>query len=65
MEQCSIYLLYALHTQTNPAALQINLIKEELYEVFIEEAKKCYQEKYGKQPKVYDVVIGDGSRKIC
>ncbi|MBO5865140.1 MAG: galactokinase, partial [Bacteroidaceae bacterium] len=43
----------------------INLVKEELYEVFIEEAKKRYQEKYGKQPKVYDVVIGDGSRKIC
>ena len=42
----------------------INLVKEELYEVFIEEAKKRYQEKYGKQPKVYDVVIGDGSRKI-
>ena len=43
----------------------INLVKEELYEVFIEEAEKRYKEKYGKSPKVYDVVIGDGSRKIC
>jgi galactokinase len=43
----------------------INLVKEELYSVFIEEAEKRYQEKYGKAPKVYDVVIGDGSRKIC
>ena len=24
-----------------------------------------YYEKYGKAPKVYDVVISDGSRKIC
>ena len=43
----------------------INLVKEELYEVFIGEAEKRYNEKYGKSPKVYDVVIGDGSRKIC
>ena len=33
-------------------------------ELFIEEAEKRYQEKYGKSPKVYDVVIGDGSRKL-
>ena len=43
----------------------INLVKEELYEIFIAEAEKRYNEKYGKAPKVYDVVIGDGSRKIC
>ena len=42
----------------------INLVKEELYELFIEEAEKKYMEKYGKTPKVYDVVIGDGSRKL-
>ena len=42
----------------------INLVKEELYELFIEEAEKKYIEKYGKSPKVYDVVIGDGSRKL-
>ena len=42
----------------------INLVKEELYELFIEEAEKKYMEKYGKAPKVYDVVIGDGSCKL-
>ena len=39
----------------------INLVKEELYDIFIEKANERYNEKYGKQPKVYDVVIGDGS----
>ena len=43
----------------------INLVKEELYDIFITEAEKRYKEKYGKLPKVYDVVIGDGSRKLC
>ena len=32
---------------------------------FIEDAKKRFNEKYGHEPKVYDVVIGDGSRKLC
>jgi galactokinase len=43
----------------------INLVKEELYDIFIAEAEKRYKEQYGKLPKVYDVVIGDGSRKLC
>ena len=43
----------------------INLVKEELYDIFIEKANERYNEKYGKSPKVYEVVIGDGSRKIC
>lgn len=43
----------------------INLVKDELYDSFIAEAKKCYADKYGKEPKVIDVVIGDGARKIC
>ena len=43
----------------------INLVKDELYDAFIADAKKKYFEKYGKEPKVIDVVIGDGSRKIC
>ena len=42
-----------------------NLVKEELYDIFIAEAEKRYKEQYGKLPKVYDVVIGDGSRKLC
>ena len=43
----------------------INLVKEELYDAFIARAKEAYKEKYGKLPKVYDVVISDGSRKLC
>ncbi len=43
----------------------INLVKNELYRPFIETAKKKYAEKYGKEPKVIDVVIGDGSRRLC
>lgn len=43
----------------------INLVKEELYDKFIADAKAKYLAKYGKEPKVIDVVISDGSRKIC
>ena len=43
----------------------INLVKDELYDKFIAEAKEKYSAKYGKEPKVIDVVIGDGSRRIC
>ena len=42
----------------------INLVKEELYDSFIAEAKKAFNEKYGHEPEVYDVVISDGSRRI-
>ncbi len=43
----------------------INLVKNDLYDHFIAEAKAQYRAKYGKEPKIYDVIIGDGSRKIC
>lgn len=43
----------------------INLVKEDLYDHFIADVKKKYAERYGKEPKIYDVVINDGSRKIC
>ncbi len=43
----------------------INLVKEELYDSFIATAKEKFTAKYGHAPKVYDVVISDGSRKIC
>ncbi len=42
----------------------INLVKEELYAPFIAEAKKKYAARFGHEPKVYDVVISDGSRRI-
>lgn len=43
----------------------INLVKNDLYDHFVADAKAKYRAKYGKEPKIYDVVIGDGSRKIC
>ncbi len=43
----------------------INLVREELYKNFIDTAKKAYAEKFGREPGVIDVVIGDGSRKLC
>jgi len=43
----------------------INLVADELYDHFKETVKKRFAEKYGKEPIVIDVVIGDGSRKLC
>lgn len=43
----------------------INLVKDALYDHFVESAVAAYKEKYGKQAKVYPVVIGDGARKLC
>ncbi len=42
----------------------INLVKDELYDAFIETAKTKYKERYDVTPLVYDVVIGDGARKV-
>lgn len=42
----------------------INLVKDELYDSFINEAKAMFKAKYGHEPKVYDVVISDGARKL-
>lgn len=43
----------------------INLVKDELYDEFIAKATEAYKAKYDKSPKVYDVVISDGSRKLA
>ena len=43
----------------------INLVKAPIYDKFIADAKAKFSAKYGHEPKVYDVVIGDGSRRIC
>ena len=43
----------------------INLVRNNLYRQFIDDAIKRFDEKYGHKPKVYDVIIGDGSRKLC
>lgn len=43
----------------------INLVSEDLYDNFIATAKKSYKEKFGKEPIIIDVVIGDGARKLA
>jgi galactokinase len=43
----------------------INLVKEDKYDAFVKRAFEAYTEKFGHEPKLYDVVISDGARKIC
>lgn len=43
----------------------INLVKDELYDSFIEKAKSGFNEKYGHEPQIYPVVISDGAHKCC
>lgn len=42
----------------------INLVKDELHDSFVDDAKKRFNNKYGHEPKVYEVVISDGARKL-
>lgn len=42
----------------------INLVKADLYDKFIATAKEKFNAAYGHEPKVYDVVISDGARKL-
>ena len=42
----------------------INLVKEELHDRFVETAVEKFTEKFGHAPKVYEVVISDGARKL-
>ena len=42
----------------------INLVKNDLYDAFIAKAIASFTEKFGHAPKVYDVVISDGARKL-
>ena len=43
----------------------INLVKDELYDTFVNKAKTDYYAKFNKALKVYDIVISDGAHKIC
>ncbi|MCC8132877.1 MAG: galactokinase [Tannerellaceae bacterium] len=43
----------------------INLVKEEKYDAFVQKAFTDYKEKYGREPKLYEVAISDGARKLC
>ncbi|MDR0748916.1 MAG: galactokinase [Tannerellaceae bacterium] len=42
----------------------INLVKEELYDNFVKEAFRAYKDRFGHEPKLYDVVISDGARRL-
>lgn len=43
----------------------INMVKEDKYDAFIEDAVSSFKAKFGKEPKIYDVVISDGARRIA
>ena len=43
----------------------INLVKNELLPNFLEQARTRFNEKYGHEPKIYEVIISDGARKIA
>lgn len=43
----------------------INLVKNELYNQFITDVQTEYLNKFGKQAKIYDIVIDEGAHKIC
>ena len=42
----------------------INLVKNDLKDKFIATAKARFNERYGHEPKIYDVVISDGARRV-
>lgn len=42
----------------------INLVQDELYDTFIAAAGDKFNARYGHEPKVYEVVISDGSRRL-
>ena len=42
----------------------INLVKNELLEKFTSEARARFNEKYGNEPKIYEVIISDGARRL-
>jgi len=42
----------------------INLVKNELYDPFIQKTTAAYEKKFNIKPKVYDVVIKDGARVV-
>ncbi len=42
----------------------INLVKDELHDKFIATACEKFNEKYGHEPRVYEVIISDGARRL-
>lgn len=42
----------------------INLIPESIHDAFVEKAVTLFREKFGHKPEVYEIVIGEGARKL-
>lgn len=42
----------------------INLVKNDLHDNFVETIVARFKDKYGHEPKIYDVVISDGARRV-
>ena len=43
----------------------INLVKDEIHDKFAADVTEKYLAKFGKKPEIYDVVISQGSHKVC
>ncbi len=42
----------------------INLVRNDLHDAFVKEAVSSFEKEYGHEPKIYDVVISDGARRV-
>lgn len=43
----------------------INIVKDELYEPFVKAVNEQFTARFGHAPKIYDVVISDGARRLA
>ena len=43
----------------------INLVKDDIYDKFVEDVTAKFIAKYGHAPEIYPVVISEGSHKVC
>ena len=41
----------------------VNLVKDSLYDNFIETVTKKFNERYGHEPMIYPVIVSDGARR--
>ena len=42
----------------------INLVPDSIHDKFIETVTEKFNERYGHKPKIYDVIISDGARRV-
>lgn len=43
----------------------INLVKDDIYDKFVEDVTAKFTAKYGHAPEIYPVIISEGSHKVC